>query len=472
MENQQPKASVEAHPLFFDSLFPSFQPTTPETVVSDYRQRKRADSRAEHNATDDASETKEFSGSNVEFYAEIVGKLIGTIRDGVTSLIDDVKQRKLQTTSAVEGGSEMKSQKLKTHRLDGANMMMDVMELHRNSNAAETNKMNNEFTSARSQQISTSTHDSDMMKGHGEVKLTTLSMHPDVAIGGEIQSADVFTPDSRNEVIQVIAKRTKHKRSDTSLEQLDAGEDNGTDVRQLEIPFGSEVEMTNERVTTDNQLTSPGDARWFTKHREFLASVSENHRRRTEKLFRIMVSLLSPSALNDTTTNDVSDDDELTLVPSGDESNLSFAVMRGNSTILHVTPRQLLRMFHRGSDEHAGLQSRAKMMLQRAFYKYARLYLLARKGYKDARSFNRMVHNQLQEDVEMSTEPQELQRNARESHDGLNEVDDDDELNFMTNDARNNFPAVEAFAILILEIFGAMMALSLGAISQIQAGYG
>lgn len=176
----------------------------------------------------------------------------------------------------------------------------------------------------------------------------------------------------------------------------------------------------------------------------------------------MMSSLISSDALS---TNDEN------------ESSLSFAVMRGNATVAQVSPTHFLRMFHRGSDEHAELQMRAKLTLQRAFYKYARLYLFARKGYKDLRSFNRMAREQLRSDDDEATPIiEDLLPAALE---GLRELSDednddneiDDALDFMTSDARRNVQAIEAFAILILEIFGAVFALTLGAIGQIQAGY-
>lgn len=78
--------SVDASPVFFDSLFPSYQSTTPESVISDYRNRT-------HNSNGT-------SRSNVEFYAEVVGKLIGTIRDGFSTLVDDVKYRGTQQNAS------------------------------------------------------------------------------------------------------------------------------------------------------------------------------------------------------------------------------------------------------------------------------------------------------------------------------------------------------------------------------------
>lgn len=469
LTNVQQKLSVDANPLFFDSLFPSLQPTTPETVISDYRQRKRADSRAEHDSTDDANSNlnvTRFGDNNVEFYAEVIGKLIGTIRDGVTTLIDDVKQRKIQRNDSASG-------KLKSRQL------MDVMKL--NSNATAANKMTNESASAAPTQ-KISINDTDMSLGHREVKLTTPSVHhlDDESESGKRQRESEkiqLTNESqssiaRNEVIQVIAKRTKHKRSSTSsTEQLRSHvEDLNALQSEMSIDADSpDGEMTNEMEQQKIDWTTnvDDDARWFARYRDSLARLTENHRRRKQKFIAMVSSLLS---------NDGKFNDESSLKNDDDDANLSFSIMRGNSTIMQVSPTQFLRMFHRGSDEHAELRMRAKSTLQRAFYKYARLYLIARKGYKDARNFNRLAKEQLKDDDEA---PAMMMENflpeALESFQEFNEINDDDDydeaLDFMTSDARRNVQAIEAFAILILEIFGAVLALSLGAIAQVQAGY-
>lgn len=74
------------HPIFFDI----FQKSTTESVISDYRQNKRADSNSEHHHDDNNEEMKK--KNHVEFYAEIIGKLIGSVRSGIRNFIDDVKK--------------------------------------------------------------------------------------------------------------------------------------------------------------------------------------------------------------------------------------------------------------------------------------------------------------------------------------------------------------------------------------------
>ena len=66
--------------MFFDI----FESTT-QSAISDYRNNKRSDSNADH------AEMNKSKESHVEFYAEIIGKLIGSFRSGIRTFIDDVK---------------------------------------------------------------------------------------------------------------------------------------------------------------------------------------------------------------------------------------------------------------------------------------------------------------------------------------------------------------------------------------------
>lgn len=98
-------------------------------------------------------------------------------------------------------------------------------------------------------------------------------------------------------------------------------------------------------------------------------------------------------------------------------------------------------------EKNTKYQQKAKLTLQRIFYKYARVYLIARKGYKDFQSSHRSFERKNKEIEELERESLEL----------LNQ------LNFSTNDAsRHSFNSIESIAILVLEIFGAMLALTLG----------
>lgn len=459
--------TIESHPLFFDSLFPSFQSTTPETVVSDYRQRKRADSRAEHETghddTSNGGETKVNVENNVEFYAEVIGKLVGTIRDGVSSFISDLKQRNLPKPDE----SEMKIAKLKNQQFKHASLDMNMMGMHQTQN--ETNTQNShESTSASTKKIA-----SIDLKEHQEIKLTTLMAKRDDASESnekeerEIQSQTESMPVERNNVVQVIARRSKQKRSEESSHQrIEKHDNDGMNVEQLRIPIDSDGEMTNERTTTGNsdddeqeiEITSD-DVSWFERHQNLLSNLSANHRRRKAKLINFIHHFTKSNSLNHTADNVTSSD-----------SKHSFAIMRGNSTIVHLTPLQFLRTFHRGSNEHAQLQQKTKTTLQRAFYKYARLYLFARKGYKDARSYNRMVNEHHHENYEeLLPLPPPLSLEQKELDESSNFIKDEEVEGFAANSARANLQTMEAFAILVLEIFGAMFGLALGAVAQMQA---
>lgn len=421
-------------------------------------------------------ETRKSPESNVEFYAEIIGKLVGTIRDGVTSLIDDVRQRKLDN-------QEMKNQKLKAPR---PNVTVDVMAHHQNSTRTHTNGMQmksetDEASTAITAPQNLTQSGEKAAKERQEIKLTTL--HPDISaeLSDEKSRLASESPSTRwNEVVQVIARRTKFKRSDKSQDfKLEMDVDGGSDAQQLEIPIDLDPfdNETNERLTADNRGWNEGnqrehiddedDMRWFAKHRNLFANLTNNHRMRKERFVGLIRQFLA--AKREFLRHGDEIDDEAAGV---DVPRLSFAIKKGNDTIIQMTPRQFFRMFHRGSDEHAELQSKAKTMLQKAFYKYARIYLIARKGYKDARSFNRIVREHHPENEEASSHApataflgseEDISENLTEAAD----EDDEDQI-FLTNDARSNLQAIEAFAILILEIFGAIFGLTLGAIGHIQ----
>lgn len=430
---------TEAHPLFFDSLFPSFQSTTPETVISDYRQRKRADSRAEHDpleASDGvevAVEMRKFTENNVEFYAEVIGKLVGSIRDGFTTLIDDVKQRR----SEQKNPKEVKIEKLKNHHTNAnSTSMSDMIQLYHTSSQANGSTTDSLPDSDNNQNIVSSTMRADESDESGKEDST-----------------------SWGSVVQVIARKQKHKRSDPS---------HRTNANQLEFPISTAPlgEMTNERVAFDfdetdesiqrqqsGKIDSTANASWYSRKKNLFANLTESHRQRKENLIKLIHRFLSPSG----------NDENADVV--------SLAIRQGNATVANLTPKQFLRMFHRGSDEHAELQKQAKGVLQSAFYRYARLYLLARKGYKDVRSFNRMAKQQLSND-EPDPVNEFLQNEIPDFDEDYDEDDNDEIVGFVTNSARRNLQTLEAFAILILEIFGAIMGLTIGALGQLQGGAG
>jgi hypothetical protein len=460
---------TEASPLFFDSWFPSQQSTTPESVVADYRQRKRADSRAEHANDDHSNDPIIYNGNNAEFVAEVIGKLIGTIRDGVTTLIEDVRTRKSQRAKA----AETKPQKLMNHRANTT----DVTEMHRNSSEADAKQTTTTVTPSP-----TSSPSDEVTKEHHEIQLasSTTHQHNDSTEaddesrnrgGGKIQSTNESSQMQLkwDDVVQVIARRMKHKRSDSNAQRLEI---------PIDSDSSSDGEMTNERVTTvdgqEEQAASDDDVKWFRKHQQLFAKLSERHRMRKEKFIRFARQFLTPTTDNDAEIIDelesslTEDDVDATLGPSdSDASKFSFVITRGNTTIVHLSPFQVFRMFHRGSDEHEEFRLWSKSTLQRAFYKYARIYLKARKGYKETRSFNKKAKESLHENEESSP------LKVKETHAELRGMDDEEnEITFLsdvaTSGARINFQTFETFAILLLEIFGSLFAISLGAIGQLQ----
>lgn len=239
MENHQQCFQTEAHPLFFDSLFPSFQTTTPETVISDYREQKRADSRAEHVSDDFEEPNIMETKNNVEFYAEVIGKLVGTIRDGFANLIDDVKHRNLKRKSSID----------------------DAKEIRRKNKMQMTSE-----TASQPVQKSLIIRDNDVMKKHQEIELTishrddedeSKPVETDTDENGKVQSPTESSPLAWTGVVQVIDRRKKHKRSEMS-QQKNPDDNSGDemDVEQLEFPIASgfpfDVDMTNELMSIDN----------------------------------------------------------------------------------------------------------------------------------------------------------------------------------------------------------------------------
>jgi hypothetical protein len=341
-------------------------------VISDYRNRT-------HHYNNATSTTR----NNIEFYAEVLGKLIGTVRDGFSTLIDDVKRRKLNS-SVNQTNSEMQTvEKLKNHTSKIAK-----------SNASMTNDSTDEIQSTQS------------------LRLHLLDMKNDAE---EQQPMPTW-----GNVIQKIAKN-KLKRNDIESEVSFVA---NADDEDEKFDF---FDDDDDETMTEDEKKSPS----------LLTALYERHRQRKQKLLASLCRLFSTEQ-----------HEELILEPRNQDSKLTFAIMRGNSTVAQVTPKQFLGIFHRGSDEHAEFQKRAKRMLQEAFYKYARIYLKARKGYKDARNLNRKTRESSQNQVEN------------------NEISSEDY-------ARSGAKAFESFAIFVLEVFGALAALTYGAFNQIQnSSYG
>lgn len=370
----------DAVPVFFDSLFPSYQSTTPESVISDYRNRT-------HHYNNETSRTR----NNIEFYAEVFGKLIGTVRDGFSTLIDDVRRRK-PNSSVNQTNIEMQTvEKLKNHTSTKI----------AKGNASMTNDSTDEIQSTQS------------------LRLHLLDMKNDA----EEQRKQQPMPTTWGNVIQKIAKN-KLKRNDIESEVSLIVAPTNADDEDEKFDF---FDDDDDEMMTENQKMSPS----------LLTALYERHRQRKRKLLASLCRLFSSEQ-----------HEELVLEPRNQDSKLTFAIMRGNSTVAQVTPKQFLGIFHRGSDEHAEFQKRAKRMLQEAFYKYARIYLRARKGYKDARNLNRKVR----ESQKTSIEVDHVENNQ----------------NGISSNARSGAQAIESFAIFVLEVFGAMAALTYGALNQIQ----
>lgn len=130
----------------------------------------------------------------------------------------------------------------------------------------------------------------------------------------------------------------------------------------------------------------------------------------------------------------------------GFEKNLNLSDIEScrNLIIDHASLLEALRLYK--EEKNAKYQQKAKMTLQRIFYKYARIYLIARKGYKDQQSSQR--------DFLKRSAENDDDKDIQESEELLNE------LNFSTSEASRH--SIESVAILVLEIFGTIFALSIG----------
>lgn len=120
----------------------------------------------------------------------------------------------------------------------------------------------------------------------------------------------------------------------------------------------------------------------------------------------------------------------------------------------HVTLLEAIRQYK--LEKNAKYQQIAKMTLQRIFYKYARIYLIARKGYKD--------YQHSQRDLQRSAMMEIDDNDVLESMQILNELD----INASSDATRHNLNSLESIAILLLEIFGAMFALTIGLWSHLE----
>lgn len=262
------KHQTLASPLFFDNLFP-FQSTTPESVISDYRSQRRADSNSEHQMPVNVDsemvdqEPKQYTENNVEFYAEIIGKLIGKVRDSFTGLISSVQQRNQQLKEKFNKSSlnadtmPMKSQ-IKRQEDDGSEVdaIKDANTTNNDNNGNNNNTMKqqnekqhqqaiNAMENAIKMQMTNETVSLLLLKLNGtsapfEIELMPMEqteLNGDKSVGGKNQQVKA-NKIVKDEVVQVIAKRSKQKRSETLseyVEQMGHGD--------LEIPYALNVSI-------------------------------------------------------------------------------------------------------------------------------------------------------------------------------------------------------------------------------------
>lgn len=371
----QPKI-CSCSPIFTFDFFGKLSTTTPESVISDYRHQKKTDSSFEHssimkNVTEENPTT--YTESNADFYAEVFGRLVGSVRSSFADLISDIKKRNQYFRDRNEKNQNKEADELEE-------IMRQLVML----NETSTNSLNDE---------------SDVMS-------------------------------------------RKTKRNPFILDE----------VGQLTIPINlSSFEndlISEEAYTTlnDDMSSSSKDEHWLQKYYEYFEKIKENHHNRKErKIMNLLKLILTPVLkLNKTDVEETFDDD------------IMFSIIQGNQTIGQVTPFQILRILHKESNDR--IQLRMKLILKRIVYKYARLYYIARKNYKNSHGH----HQELQND---ETDSFRLLDDMPE-----NDISDSD-FEFSTNDAKHNFQSVEGIAILLLEIFGAFFAIYNGFWAQLEGGY-
>jgi hypothetical protein len=140
------------HPIFpFDYFFGAAQSTTPESVISDYRHNKRTDSSFDHNnivknATEamemreeeEQQQQQHYKENNAEFYAGVIGKLIGSVRSSFVNLFDDVKKRNQHFR---EKSQRVEAQKKKAEELNNSiSVIMQHLSRNRTVSADENSE--------------------------------------------------------------------------------------------------------------------------------------------------------------------------------------------------------------------------------------------------------------------------------------------------------------------------------------------
>lgn len=269
--------------------------------------------------------------------------------------------------------------------------------------------------------------------------------------------------------------------------------------RQLEQDEQQQQEHDNNGQSTEQINPNP-------KSDNLLSHSLQTHRQRKAKFLKLMLSFilkplitpaLSPNVEHDAkhsrslfnNLNEISnaDDNDGTMMASNegdelansnlDDNKLSLVLLRGNTTI-HKTPLELFKIFKHYKDTtntmemNETIQMRTKVALQSAFYKYARIFLIARKGYKDARNTDNHesdAKSYTKNTILTQQHGNEYENNIENHYKYSDEQHEDEHV--ATSTAKANIQAMEMFAIFVLEIIGAIIALTHGAVTHWQAGF-
>lgn len=288
-----------------------------------------------------------------------------------------------------------------------------------------------------------------------------------------------------------------------ALISLSFSQQNQHDKQQEEED--EEQELERQLQEHDNNGQSTEQINPNPKSDNLLSHSLQTHRQRKAKFLKLMLSfilkpLITPalSMMNDehhakhsrslfNNLNEISNDDDGTMMASNerdelansnhDDNKLSLVLLRGNTTI-HKTPLELFKIFKHYKDTtntmeiNETIQMRTKVALQSAFYKYARIFLIARKGYKDARNTDNHesdAKSYAKNTILTQQHGNEYENNIENHYKYSDEQHEDEHV--ATSTAKANLQAMEMFAIFVLEIIGAIIALTHGAVTHWQAGF-
>lgn len=392
---------------------------------------------------------QELQRRNIEYVAEVIGSLIGTIRSGVRIFVENLRQR--------PGRQEMMHESVMKEDLKEST---DNYELERSGSLFLCVIICNNLNL--------------ILKTFRTIKNITLDEK-----SSKTQNDSINLPTSS---INFPDNQTKHETGEASTEVID-------DPTKIEVKLlrkqkrSQKLPETHPEGKIANYFESSNEPPLFPQpnHAEKLINVESDREGSlqnlpNEKHKRIIKAFLAP----------------LITAPVSQASlkSLNQKILHFNSLISEIsseidsqaengTSLESFKLLNQVGN--STIRARTRLALQQAFYRYARLFLIARKGFKDAGSavlasnlgnnrkmpqilenFSIMKSAQRRHIIDLNSKSNEV------NFEGDSAVESNDE--FATNGGKASFETGQAFAILVLEVFGAIFGLTIGLIAQIQAG--